>query len=111
MVATRFICHRADGRTEMHEVQARPGQCAMRADLDAGIDGIAAECGGLLVCAACPVCVPPDRAARLGPPGEDEQAMLDFTAAPRRDTSRLCNQIRPGPDTEGLTLVLPDRQD
>lgn len=47
MVATRFIRHRADGRTETHEVQARPGRSAMR----------------------------------------------------------------PGPDTEGLTLVLPDRRD
>jgi hypothetical protein len=34
MVATRFIRHLADGRTETHEVQARPGQSTMRAGPD-----------------------------------------------------------------------------
>lgn len=110
MVAIRFIGRRSDGSTDTHDLQARPGQSAMQAAVDAGIDGIAADCGGLLVCATCHVYVSPDWAARLAPPGDDEQAMLEFTAAPRRDTSRLCCQIRLGPDTEGLTLELPERQ-
>lgn len=110
MVAIRFIRQRPDGSTEAHDVHARPGQSAMQAAIGAGIDGIAADCGGMLVCATCHVYVSPDWAARLQPPGDDEQAMLDMTAAPRRDTSRLCCQIPLGPDTEGLTLELPDRQ-
>lgn len=110
MISIRFVRRHSDGTTESHDVLARAGQTAMQAAVDARIDGIAADCGGLLVCATCHVLVSPDWAARLDPPSDDEQAMLAFTAAPRRDTSRLSCQIQLGPETDGLTLELPDRQ-
>ena len=110
MFSIRFVRRCSDGTTETHDVAARAGQTAMQAAVDARIDGIAADCGGLLVCATCHVFVSPDWAARLAPPSDDEQAMLAFTTAPRRDTSRLSCQIQLGPETDGLTLELPDRQ-
>lgn len=110
MVTIRFIRCPPHGPHETHDVHARAGESAMQAAVSAGIDGIAADCGGLLVCATCHVYVSPEWAGRLGPPGDEEDAMLAFTAAPRRDGSRLSCQIRLGPDTEGLTLELPERQ-
>jgi 2Fe-2S ferredoxin len=47
---------------------------------------------------------------RLPAPGDDERSMLEFTAAARRETSRLSCQITVGPELEGLTLELPERQ-
>lgn len=110
MTSIRFVRRRSDGTTESLDVVARPGQSAMQAAVDARIDGIAADCGGLLVCATCHVFVSPDWASRLAPPNDDEEAMLAFTAAARRETSRLSCQIQLGPETDGLTLELPDRQ-
>lgn len=110
MVAIRFLSPQPDGTMASREVQARPGQSVMQAAVGAGIDAVAADCGGLLTCATCHVYVAPDWAARLPAPGDDERGMLEFTAAPRRDTSRLSCQITVAPELEGLTLELPDRQ-
>ena len=43
----------ADGR--VHDLQGKPGQSLMRAAVDAGIEGIKADCGGLMTCATCHV--------------------------------------------------------
>lgn len=110
IVSVRFVARRSDGTTQVHDVQAAAGQSAMRAAVDAGLEAIAADCGGLLTCATCHVYVAPEWAARLPAPDADELGMLDFTAAPRRATSRLSCQIVLGPGLEGLTLELPERQ-
>lgn len=110
MVAIRFIRHRPDGQAQVQEVSASVGQSVMRAAVDAAVDGIAADCGGVLVCATCHVYVPSDWAPRLPPPSDDERSMLDFTAAPRRDGSRLCCQLIVDASLEGLTLELPETQ-
>lgn len=91
-------------------LQAKDGQSVMEAAVAAGIDAIAADCGGLLTCATCHVYVPPDWAAKLPPPGADELGMLAFTAAPRRENSRLSCQIVMSPALDGLTVELPERQ-
>ena len=49
MVAIRFIRHRPDGQAQVQEVSASVGQSVMRAAVDAAVDGIAADCGGVLV--------------------------------------------------------------
>jgi 2Fe-2S ferredoxin len=41
---------------------------------------------------------------------DDELAMLEFTAAPRRPNSRLSCQIELTPALDGLTVDLPDTQ-
>ena len=66
-----------------HALAARAGQSLMRAAVEAGIDGIKADCGGVMSCATCHVIVDEAWAARLRPPSRDEEAMLEMTAAPR----------------------------
>lgn len=110
MVSIRFISPQPDGTARTQDVEAAPGASVMQVAAGAGIEGIAADCGGLLVCATCHVYVAPDWAQRLPPPVEDELAMLEFTAAPRRAGSRLCCQIDVTPALDGLTLELPERQ-
>jgi 2Fe-2S ferredoxin len=110
MVSIRFITRHADGSTTQQDVQATPGRSVMQAATAAGIDAIAADCGGMLTCATCHAYVLPEWVPRLPPPSEEELGMLEFTAAPRRDTSRLSCQIVVRPELDGLTLELPDRQ-
>jgi 2Fe-2S ferredoxin len=98
----------ADGTRR--SVSGRAGRSLMKAAVDAGIDGIAADCGGCLTCATCHVIVAPDWAARLPPPSADELSMLEMTAAPREATSRLSCQIELGPALEGLEARLPATQ-
>ena len=109
-VSIRFIHRRPDGKVHVQEVPARAGQSVMQAAVDAAVDGIAAECGGVLVCATCHVYVPADWASRLPPPSADELSMLEFTGAPRREGSRLSCQIKVDAGIEGLTLELPETQ-
>lgn len=91
-------------------VEAAEGQSVMRAAVQAGVEGIVADCGGTLTCATCHVIVPPEWADQLPPPGCDEQAMLEMTAAPREPGSRLSCQLVVTAQLEGLTLRLPSTQ-
>lgn len=86
------------------------GQSLMRAAIDAGVSGIAADCGGTLTCATCHVYVAPAWTDRLPAPMLDEQAMLDMTAAPRQPGSRLSCQIVISDALDGLEVALPDTQ-
>ena len=106
MIAIHLI--EADGR--IHDLEGRAGQSLMRAAVDAGVEGIKADCGGLMTCATCHVYVDEAWADRLPLPSFDENAMLDMTAAERRATSRLSCQIVLDPELAGLTAGLPDTQ-
>lgn len=99
----------ADGRAR-HTIAGRDGQSLMRAAVDAGIDGIKADCGGLMTCATCHVIVDPEWVDRLPAPSSDEDAMLEMTAAEREPTSRLSCQIALDDSLEGLVVRLPDTQ-
>jgi ferredoxin, 2Fe-2S len=98
----------ADGRA--HALQAKTGQSLMRAATAAGIEAIAADCGGLMSCATCHVFIDPAWAAQLPPAGADEASMLEMTAAPREATSRLACQIELEPALDGLRARLPTHQ-
>jgi len=98
----------ADGR--VHDLRGKLGQSLMRAAVDAGVEGIKADCGGLMTCATCHVYVDAAWAERLPPPSADENAMLDMTAAERRPTSRLSCQIVLDEGLSGLTAGIPDTQ-
>jgi 2Fe-2S ferredoxin len=100
--------HNADG--QLHKLRARTGRSLMLAVVEAGIDGVAADCGGCLTCATCHVIVDPAWAARLPAPAPDEQAMLEMTAAPAEATSRLSCQIALHPTLDGLAVRLPRTQ-
>ena len=92
------------------ELDVRRGRSLMRAAVDAGVDEIAADCGGSLSCATCHVYVEGDWAARLVPPSPDELDMLEMTAAERRPTSRLSCQIVLDDRLDGLVVSLPAHQ-
>ena len=98
----------ADGR--VLDIQGRDGQSLMRAAQSAGVDGIAADCGGCLSCATCHVIVDADWLARLPAPAADELDMLEMTAAQRESGSRLSCQIALDPELDGLSARLPVTQ-
>jgi 2Fe-2S ferredoxin len=91
-------------------VEGRAGESLMQAAIAANVKGIEADCGGLLTCATCHVYVREPFAARLPPAQDDELAMLEFTAAPRRPGSRLSCQIALAPELDGLQVDLPESQ-
>lgn len=96
-----------------HSLRVATGQSLMRAICDAsdaGVDGIAADCGGVLSCATCHVVIADDWAPRLRPASSDELAMLAMTAEPASACSRLSCQIPLDAGLDGLRLRLPARQ-
>ncbi len=74
------------------EIDAAPGQSLMLAATAAGVDGIAAECGGSCICATCHCLV-------IGAPGglpemeAAEHDTLEFTSDAMEARSRLTCQI------------------
>ncbi|MBL0151447.1 MAG: 2Fe-2S iron-sulfur cluster binding domain-containing protein [Ideonella sp.] len=91
-------------------IGAKPGQSLMRAATNAGIEQIAADCGGCLTCATCHVIVDAAWSDRLGPAQGEENDLLDMTAVPRRPGSRLSCQIDLQDAFDGLVVHLPERQ-
>src|SRR3569833_2785852 len=91
-------------------VDAEDGASVTLAALTHGVDGILAECGGNAVCATCHVYVEDAWLGRLGPVGDDEDALLDGTATERLPNSRLSCQIRLTQELDGLVLHLPEKQ-
>jgi ferredoxin, 2Fe-2S len=86
------------------------GTSVMQAAVLNGVDGIVAECGGSCMCATCHVYVREDQLAMLPPIGEDEAAMLEGTASPRRTNSRLSCQLAAAPEMDGLVVYTPETQ-
>jgi ferredoxin, 2Fe-2S len=86
------------------------GKSLMDVAASKNLDGIAADCGGLMTCATCHVFVHQSFAALLAPPNTEEQAMLAFTAVPREPNSRLSCQIILSEALNELTVTLPASQ-
>ncbi len=93
-----------------HHITAKPGRSLMQAAVDAGIEGIAADCGGSLSCATCHVVVGPQWQALVPAANSDEQAMLAMTAQPAQLGSRLSCQITLTLQLSGMQVTLPERQ-
>jgi 2Fe-2S ferredoxin len=98
------------GRETAHEITGKPGESLMQAAVAAGVDGVAADCGGLLTCATCHVMVREPWRSALPPMADEESTMLDFTAATRTEASRLSCQIVLDESMDGLTVDLPKSQ-
>ena len=92
------------------ELACNAGQSVMQAAVAASIEGIEADCGGMMTCATCHVYVREPHASRLAPPSEEERGMLEFTAAERKPNSRLSCQIVLDESLDGLAADLPDTQ-
>ena len=101
MTLVRFIG--VDGT--LREVDAAPGARLLEV---AQADGQPLEgtCEGQMACSTCHVIVAAEDFARLPPPSEDEEDMLDLAAGATR-TSRLACQILLTPDLNQLTVRMP----
>jgi ferredoxin, 2Fe-2S len=106
----QITLHLQDKDGSQHTVTARVGRSLMQAAVDAGLDGIAADCGGSLSCATCHIIVASEWLAVLPPVSDDEAAMLEMTAAPLEPGSRLACQLRLAPTLDGLRARLPATQ-
>lgn len=93
----------------VHNLVARTGTTLMQAAVDGLLPGIVAECGGQLACATCHVYLDPAWQARVKPPSEEEQAMLEGVLDPG-EGSRLCCQVVLEPALDGLSVRIPERQ-
>ena len=91
-------------------LDGKVGKSLMEVATSKNLDGIAADCGGLMTCATCHVFVEEPFESLLGAPDEEELAMLAFTAVPRQSNSRLSCQISLSADLNGLTVILPASQ-
>ncbi|GAA4544471.1 2Fe-2S iron-sulfur cluster-binding protein [Pseudonocardia xishanensis] len=81
----------------------------MQAAVAHQVPGIIGECGGAATCGTCHVYL--DRSTETFlPPGDDEEAMLEWTASPRADNSRLACQLRPSNDAAQLVVRVPAEQ-
>ena len=97
-----------DGRSE--SVEADVDSSVMLTALTHGVDGIVAECGGNAMCATCHVYVDEAWLGKLEAMSDDEDELLEGTAADRLPASRLSCQIKITPALDGLVLRVPDRQ-
>jgi len=86
------------------------GDTVMEGAVQNGVDGIVAECGGNCQCATCHVYVDENFLTLLDPIGEDQDAMLETTASPRKSNSRLSCQIHAKAELDGLVVHTPPTQ-
>jgi len=86
-------------------VDAANGQSLMEAIRDGGVDELLALCGGCCSCATCHVIVDEADYARVGPPGTDEEDLLDGSDH-RTATSRLSCQIPFTAALDGLRVTI-----
>ena len=105
-ITVHFIAPDASRRS----VSAKIGKSLMEAAVAADVEGIAADCGGMLTCSTCHVRVQEAYWSRLPPADAEEQSMLDFTGEPATPNSRLSCQIILNADLDGLTVELPATQ-
>jgi 2Fe-2S ferredoxin len=93
-----------------HTVEANVGASAMETAVKHGVPGLVGECGGGLSCATCHVFVDPGQAARIGPPGDFEEEMLEDTETPATELSRLSCQIRLTDELDNIVLTIAEEQ-
>ena len=89
---------------------AKVGKTVMEVATANNLDGIAADCGGLMTCATCHVFMSGPFALQLPTPDAEELAMLAFTAVARQPNSRLSCQITLTAALDGITVTLPASQ-
>ncbi len=100
--------HVTDTQGASHVVDAPNGESLMQALLDAGIEGILADCGGGCACATCHCYIEGDGMERVGGVNSMEDVMLDSAATERRDNSRLSCQIDINDALEGLQVTVAE---
>ncbi len=94
---------------DRREIDVPVGVTLMEAARQQGVPGIVAQCGGACACATCHVYVAPAWTAKLEPPEEMEEGMLESAWEPSA-TSRLSCQIHLTRKLDGLEVTVPRRQ-
>jgi 2Fe-2S ferredoxin len=105
MATVRYI-----GVEATTEVEVTESVSVMKAALASNVRGIVGECGGDLSCATCHVFVAPEWFEQLDPVSDFEEEMLESTAEPSTEFSRLSCQIIVTDKLDGLTVTIPDSQ-
>jgi 2Fe-2S ferredoxin len=100
----QIFVHTRESTTEA--IGARAGFTLMETLLNAGIEGIEAECGGACACATCHVYVDEAWQDIVGLPTKDEIELLEEVAE-KCPTSRLSCQITLSDDMDGLAVTIP----
>ena len=98
-----------DASGTVRTLTLKSGESVMHAAVSNGIPGIVGECGGALSCSTCHVYVDVACIARLAPPSELEDDMLDGVADERLPTSRLSCQLHIDDDAT-LVVQTPEAQ-
>ena len=101
MIRVRFIG--LDGT--VREAVASPGDRLLEVAQNDG-QPLEGTCEGQMACSTCHVIVAAEDFAKLPPPTEDEEDMLDLAAGATR-TSRLACQIILSDALDGLTVRIP----
>ena len=94
---------------QAHNLEIANGVSVMRGAVNAGIEGIEADCGGSAACATCHVYVAREWMERLPAPSEIEATMLEFVVNPD-ESSRLSCQITVKDELNGLVVRIPPTQ-
>ena len=89
-------------------VSASAGVSVMKTAIANDIAEIVGECGGSLMCATCHVYLESGRET-LPPCSDEEEDLLEATAAPRLPASRLSCQLVLGEDSD-VVVMLPTTQ-
>jgi len=105
MIKLTFV--QADG--SRIEAEAPLGTSLMQAAVNAGVDAIAAECGGACACGTCHCVLPAEWFERVAAPEADEIDMLEFVIDPQ-PTSRLSCQVVVTEEMQGIEVNVPDTQ-
>ncbi|WP_372748416.1 2Fe-2S iron-sulfur cluster-binding protein [Litorivivens sp.] len=98
-----------DANGNQFDVEAEIGDTVMQAAMNAGIDGILAECGGMCSCATCHVYIEDARFNEVPQASPTEREMLDAASEPQ-ETSRLSCQITVTAEMEGMVFTTPASQ-
>ncbi|GER08345.1 ferredoxin [Iodidimonas muriae] len=88
-----------------HVIEGRAGTSVMESIRSAGIDDLAAICGGCCSCATCHVYVDADWLAKLPEQEEDEYELVSDTSV-YKETSRLSCQLPVSDALDGLRLTI-----
>lgn len=102
MIRIRFLS--ADGTRELI-VDAPPGTRLLELAQAQG-QPLEGTCEGAMACSTCHVLISGEGAARLPPPSDEEEDMLDFAVGAAR-ASRLACQIRLTDDLIALDVRMP----
>lgn len=89
-------------------LELREGQSLMEGAIRNGIAEILGECGGSAMCATCHVRVTDTNGGELPEVSDEEDAILDETAADRLENSRLSCQIRMTEALDGIVVQVPE---